>query len=435
MRRVMKFFLSILVLGFGLGEGAFAFSPDFHLGMETDFSRDVVTPAIFPILKAGIEDSSDHYKIDLEYKSSALLAKVGALSSKNAYYEFGDEQSTFQLSIGRKLINWSQLDENWGLGVFNVLDSWDRLRSFSQGLTGIFIRSENKFLNLNIFASYLMLPELSPNVVIENNRFESDHPQSVSAGPQTFDLLNRPTPLGYNLLIPSISSILLRPSFALTIDSSKNFDPFFGKLSFGHLPLNYFPIALQASLAIPIDQIVVDLRPRLLSHNLYNAEISLYFNDNSSAGFSFLADQTFNEELIPSDYTTTILGTTTYWSPWLKFGIFNLSYIYSQGGIVGDIGPYANPGHNLFSSQILYRNAAQLKVDWFEFTGKFLHEFSINANWIALDWKHQWNHHLNIFVGGDIISAESSSAVGGGAEFLSDLRALDRIRVGVNYVF
>ena len=89
----------------------------------------------------------------------------------------------------------------------------------------------------------------------------------------------------------------------------------------------------------------------------------------------------------------------------------------------------------LFRSQILYRNAAQLTINWSEFTGKFLHEFSINANWLALDWKHHWNNHLNSFIGGDIISAENASAIGGGAEFLSDLRALDRIRVGVTYVF
>ena len=34
-----------------------------------------------------------------------------------------------------------------------------------------------------------------------------------------------------------------------------------------------------------------------------------------------------------------------------------------------------------------------------------------------------------------MISAEKDAADTGGAEFLSDLRAIDRIRLGVNYVF
>ena len=431
----MPFVFPLLFIGLILSENAFAFSPEFHLGFESDFSRNVITPAIFPIVKAGIESSSENHKVDLELKMSAEQVKVNALSAKNVYYESGDDQSSLRFALGRKWIEWSQLDENWGLGASNPLDSWDRLRSFSQGLTGVFFSTESQSLHMDLFGSYLMLPEITPNVIIENNRFEYFHPQSVSAGPQTFNLLNRPTPLGYNLLIPNMSNILLRPSVAVLIKTNKNFYPFFGKAFFGHLPLNYFPIALQASLAIPIDQIVVNLQPRLLSHNLYSGELAYHWDENIGLGLSALTDQIFNEEFIPSDYTTAVLGSTTYWSPWIKLGTLKLSHIYSQGGIAGDIGPYANPNHNLFSSRVLYRNATQLQFDLAEISTKFLHEFSINANWIAMDWKHQWSNHINSFIGGDVISAESMAAIDGGAEFLSDLRALDRIRVGVNYVF
>jgi hypothetical protein len=430
----MKILLSILLIGSGLSESAHAFSPDFHFGVESDFSRPVVTPSTFSFFKTGIDASSENYQLDLELKMSFEHSKANALSSKNAFYQFiGDE--TFKLSLGRKWTNWSQLDENWGLGAFNALDSWDRLRSFSQGLTGLFMSVENEFVHFDFFASYLMLPEITPNVVIENNRFEFYHPQSVSAGPQTFELLNRPTPLGYNLRIPEISSILLRPSVAFSLETKKHYAPFFAKISYGYLPLNYFPMALQASLAIPIDEIVVDLRPRLLSHNLYNAEVAYEWNPGLIGGLSLTVDQIVSEEFIPADYTTAQLGTTTYFSPWIKIEIFKISHLYSQGGISTDIGPYANSSHNLFSSRILYRNATQLQISLSEITAKLLHEFSIEANWIAIDWKHQWNKKLSTTLGADILSAEAPAASNGGAEFISDLRALDRIRLGVNYVF
>lgn len=430
MRRVMRLILSFLFIGSGLGGSAFAFSPDFHLGLESSFSREVVTPAVFPIMRAGLESSADDHGLDLELKFSLAHPIVHAVSSKNAYYQF-----PFQLAVGRKWINWSQLDENWGLGAFNPLDAWDRLRSKSLGLSGFFFAVENENVRIDLFASYLMLPEINPNVIIENHQFNFYHPQSVSAGPQTFELLNRPTPLGYNLLIPNLARILFRPSVSFAVDSKKTIDPFNAKISYGYLPLNYFPMALQASLAIPIDQIVVDLRPRLLSHHLFNTEVALEVNEETRGGFSMLIDQLVREDSIPADYTTATLGTTTYWSPWIKFKNFKLSHVLSYGGIGVDTGPYANSTHNIFSSRILYRNATQLQFSISDFTAKLLHEFSIDANWIAVDWKHQWCENLNVLIGVDILSAEKIVADSGGAEFLADLRALDRIRLGVNYVF
>lgn len=430
MRRVMNLILSFLIFGFGLGVSAFAFSPDFHLGVESSFSREVVKPAIFPILNAGFNSTTDNSQLDLELRLSLEHPIVHAVSSKNAYFKF-----PFHLSIGRKWVDWSQLDENWGLGTFNPLDAWDRLRSKSLGLSGFFYEVENDDLRLDLFTSYLMLPEINPNVVIENHQFNMYHPQSVSAGPQTFELLNRPTPLGYNLLIPNLARILFRPSLALSLSTKKTIDPFSLKFSYGYLPLNYFPMALQASLAIPIDQIVVDLRPRLLSHHVFNGEIAYQMNEETRGGFSMLIDQVINEDVTPSDYTTAALGTVSYWSPWVKFNQFKLSHILSYGGISADTGPYANTVHNLFSSRILYRNATQLQFNFSSFTAKILHEFSIDANWIAVDWKHQWSENLSILVGMDVLSAEKIAADSRGAEFLADLRALDRIRLGVNYVF
>ena len=434
MRRVMEMFLSILILSVGLCGNAFAFSPDFHLGFESQISREVVTPSFFPILKTGFDAKSENYDLDLELKMSLNHAKVNAVSAKNIYYEVNGTDSPI-ISFGRKWMEWSQLDENWGLGVSNPLDSWDRLRSTSQGLTGIFLSHNIENLRLNLFVSYLSIPEISPNVVIENHRFEFYHPQSVSAGPQTFDLLNRSTPLGYNLLIPNLSSIIFRPSVIFSIEPVKKNNPFSGKATFGYLPLNYFPIALQASLAIPLDQIVVDLRPRVLSHNIYNAEISYQLDKETIFGISELVDQIFTESYIPSDYTTAALGLTSYFSPWIKLGNFKFSHLYALGGIGNDTGPYANPIHNLFSSRILYKNATQLQLKIDEISAKFLHEFSVNANWVSLDWKHQWGKNFSSVIGGDLISAEKDAAYNGGAEFLSDLRALDRIRVGVSYAF
>ena len=412
-----------------------ATAAEIQVGVETQVSRNVVRPNVFPITHAAIHGSSAHTEFDLKFRISPNHPQANALTSQNLHYRILEKDSAFQISIGRKFIAWNEGDEIWNTGIINPTDSWDRLRPASQGLTGLFISLDGDSVRFDLFGSYLMIPESLPNVVIENNQFRFEHPQSVSSGPQTFELLNRPTPLGYNLKLPSLSTLLLRPSLLASLESKKTLDPIHLRIAAGYLPLNYFPVALQASLAIPLDQIVVDLRPRALSHWVLSSDVSLRINDESTLGFSALRDEIKTENSLPDDYTTARLGATNYFSPWFKYGPFRLAQLWTFGGIGADIGPYASSNQNLFSSRILYRNATQLAIHWQELTARLTHEYSIQGNWIALDWNKQWSQNWSTVLGGDVISAEQLSASDRGAEFLADLRAIDRIRLGVTYVF
>jgi len=431
----MTFQLFSLILGSLWASNSFAAGTDYSLGFESQLSRNVVQPAFFPIMSAGMDGSSDQSDYDLKIRFSLEHPGVFAATSRNFYYQLTSKDSSIELSIGRKWLNWNEGDEIWGLGILNPIDAWDRLRSRSQGLTGLFAHTEGDFIAFDLFASYLTLPETMPNVVIENDQFKFYHPQSVSAGPQTFELLNKPTPLGYQLVIPELNTILLRPSIVTSFSTRKDLGPIRARITTGYLPLNYFPVALDAALSIAINTIVVNLRPRLLSHAVYSGEIAYQFEEKSEIGFSLTKDQIFSEKSLPGDYTTASLGSTIYYTPWIRIGAFRLSHLYSEGGLGADIGPYASKNQNIFSSRVLYRNATQLTYEWKEFSGRLLHEFSVNANWIAFDWNHSWDEDWSTVVGGDLISAEKLYASDRGAEFLPDLRALDRIRLGVKYVF
>ncbi len=431
----MRIKLFSLILGSLWVGHSIAADTHYSIGFESQLSRHVVQPSFFPVINGGLNGASDYSSYDLSIRSSMEHPSVLAITSKNFFYQLSPSESSFKLSIGRKWTNWSTGDEIWGLGILNPLDAWDRLRSRSQGLTGLFAHSEGDWIAFDLFASYLALPETMPNVVIENDQFKFYHPQSVSAGPQTFDLLNQPTPLGYKLLIPELNKILLRPSLITSFSIHKESSPIQGRLTAGYLPLNYFPVALDASLSIPINTIVVNLRPRLLNHAVYSAEISCLPEENTEIGVSATKDQIFTEKSLPSDYTTASLGSTMYYTTWIRFRNFRLSHLYSEGGLGPDVGPYASQNQNVFSSRILYRNATQLSWSWNEWMVRLLHEYSVNANWIALDWNHDWDNNWSTVIGGDLIAAEKISAADRGAEFLPDMRALDRFRLGVKYVF
>jgi len=406
-----------------------------RLGAESQFYREVAKPNFFPIIRAEVDGQTEQTEFDLQFRFNPSHPQANALTSRNFHYRFFESSSPFQISVGRKWINWSEADEIWNTGILNPLNSWDRLRPSSQGLSGLFLSSENESIRIDLFASYLMVPESTPNVIIENDQFQFYHPQSVSSGPQTYELLNRPTPMGYRLAIPSFGKLLLRPSLLGSIESRKSLAPFHIRVTAGYLPLNYFPVALQAALNINLDQIVVDLHPRILSHAVYSTDLSAELGESTRLGFSVIRDEIIAENALPSDYTATALSATNYLTPWVKFGAFRLSQVFSFGGVGADLGPNANPNsdQNLFSSRLLFRNATQLTVELDEITARYLHEYAVSGDWIALDWKKQWTANWSTVLGGDLINAGQFNASDRGAEFLGDLRALDRIRLGVTY--
>jgi hypothetical protein len=449
--------VSISMLAFGTSS-AHAFSPEYHLGVETDFSRHEVTPSTFPFVRLGMtaeSSESDHldeyeYKMDAEFKISPTHPKAYTLSSRNLYFGEKDQsyESPLRFSYGRRVIGWSGLDDMWGLGAFEPLDSWDRMRSFTQGLTGIFAYTETQKFNIRFFFSYLFAPELTPNTIIEDNHFAYEHPQSTTTAPQTLKLLNQDIPLGYQLDIPSISKIIFRQSFAFMIETKREI-PFYAKFSYGYMPLNYFPISLEAKQNIVLNQTIVKLRPRLLQHHLYDGEVAYRFSNAFSMGLTGLIDEPEKDELTSED-NTTILTTSYSYSPWIQYAFpqfkLILSHLWTRGGLDGDVGDFVDKSGqtSLFSSRILYRNATQLAITH-EFGKenphhptlvlKGIHEYAIDANWIAADFYYSPETNLTFYVGGDVISAGKTVAPDRGAEFLADMRAIDRIRLGVTYVF
>lgn len=459
--RRLRVWIKFQVLGVflcGMPLSTLAFSPEYSIDFENDLYRTTVKPSEFPILGAGIQFSSENdeslaeteyeYRGDFKIRMSPTHPKAFTFSSRNLYWGEKDQsyESPLRFTYGRRLIGWTKLDEMWGLGAFEPLNSWDRLRSFSQGLTGIFAYTETQVLNFRFFLSYLSIPESTPNVVIEKNHFLTEHPQATSSAPQTIDLFgtNKPTPIGYELDIPNISKVIFRPSIVFMVETKREI-PLQFKFVYGYLPLNYLPVALDGSYSLNSSTVPARLSPRLLSHNLYNLEASYRFNDHLSAGAVNLLDQP-NSENIPSNLITTPLTTSNTLSPWIQYELnrfkLTISQIWTTGGLDADTN--TTPGPSIFSSRMLYRNATSgsLQSELGNTNPhhpilqlKYVHEYSINGDWIAADFYYSLKPNLTLFVGGDLIGATRRASPDRGAEFLADLRTNDRVRFGANYVF
>jgi hypothetical protein len=280
--------------------------------------------------------------------------------------------------------------------------------------------------------------------VLENQQFVRAHPQAITSAPQTFTLLDQSLRANYYLNLPSISSILFRPGFSFSMETKREI-PISAKFVYGYLPLNYFPIALQGYTNISINEVVVNLRPRLLHHHIYNGELSYRVSDHLSFGGVAMVDQP-ESETIPSGEVATPLSVSTSWSPWIEYrgSSFEatLSQLWVFGGLESDVGPpeLRSDTSSRFSSRLLYRNATLFQIkkhllpenphDPILFF-KYIHEYSIKGDWFAIDLHYSIRPSLVLFAGGDILSSYRDVSPDRGAEFLADMRPLGRARLGV----
>jgi hypothetical protein len=426
------------------------------MGFESQIHSETATPQFFPVVSAGarVDSKTDEdgatarneWVGDARVRVSPTHFRAFALTSKNLYYGARDldDSSRLRLSFGRRHVGWSSLDALWNLGQVEPYDNWDRLRPSPQGLTGLFAYTETAYFDFRLFASYLMLPEIMPNVVINDQKqILSEHPQAINSAPRDFTLLGKPVPIGYNLELPAIQNILFRPSLLGQMETKREL-PYFAKIGFGYLPMNSFPIAIVASLPTQVNSVVATLTPRLLSHRVYLGEAGYRFNRKLEAGVGLLIDEPV-QDAVPENYTSMQLTTSVSTSPWIKMEFkrirVQLAHLIVSGGVGPDFGPLAGSGQNFMSSRLLYRNASQVALKWAlegtlrgsEVQFKYIHDYSVRGDWIAGDLLYSVNPRMGLVAGGDIISAYETTAPDRGAEFLSDMRTLGRIRLGVNY--
>jgi hypothetical protein len=425
----------------------------FLLGYEAQLHRPGITPNPFHILTVGAEftrESSDsRTRVDAQLAFNPENLKVWALRNPEARTTWNLSDG-LRFTLGRKLHRWNELDSSWNLSFIQPIDQWDRFRPAQQGLIGAFVDMDAGPFTLHLFGSYLMYPENIPNVVIENGKFASYHPQAISSTPQTITLLNQTTSLNYEIDYPVISDVVFRPSLMASLESPAR-SPLIFRILYGWKPYNFFTYALRGVLSIPANQIQIHIKPRVNHHQVIAGDLGYRVPETPlQFGVSALSDLPGPEMLSGTEYTYAPLSQSTLISPWLEwrqsaFG-FRASQLVWKGGTEADIGPYANPGAAVISSHVFYRNATQLSAhiqlpfvhERARIEGRWIHEYEIGADTIGGDLTFPVSTSLGemrILAGGDLVQTTLDSNPNRGSEMLIDLRTLDRARLGVTLAF
>lgn len=358
-----------------------------------------------------------------------------------------------QFTVGRKLVNWSDIDRTWGAGAFEPRFRWDYLRPQEVGLLGNFLQIDKGLVKVTLFASPLYIPDRGAPLDFSDGRIHSISPWVVNP-PYRTTVLNKDTPVHYEAKVPEISEIVLQNSVGGQVSVGGTQGSWFSS-SYAYKPMNQLLMSYDGYLPLGTSgEVRATLYPRAAYHHLAAADVG-YRGAQMAGSISFLAD-------LPSDVPTDPLlnsqqvGKFFLLSPTLRLkpfgktangGEMSLSYLRVFGSDMPDKGGDPALGGDLadgvtskFDSRYPYKNAflfsAQLPT-WRKLSAdlKVLLDFQHPGTIVSWYFNYAASKDWRLFLATDVLSSFSKEDVIDGTDFIKRYRENDRVAGGVNFVF
>lgn len=124
----------------------------------------------------------------------------------------------YEVSFGRLLVNWSEIDKTWGLGKINNRKNFDFFEPGQEGLLGVrFKKSLGDYFVLDVFASAFYIPQLNPasrinsgeGSITSKNPWANTPPSSITDTTLAAD----PIRIFYRVDTPAIQDIFFKESY------------------------------------------------------------------------------------------------------------------------------------------------------------------------------------------------------------------------------
>lgn len=350
------------------------------------------------------------------------------------------------LSVGRKKVRWSQIDESFGLGIYQPLFKWNPLQPESQGLTGVFLHAEDMHSaipwSITLFGSPLYIPNQGAGYEIKDGQFEKTNPY-FGQRPRVAELSGQRASLQYNVQKPDMSDVIYQQSFAGMVAVGDRRKGGFAQGAFAQKPMNELSLGFQGAL-MPNQKLDTQISPRVVHHNVASGEARYSFS-HVSFGIAGLSD-TPQEPKFESQWTYVQYSQAVLISPFIDLKFFgaeiNLAALSVQGGETSYEGPLANEAKDVLTPLYPFRNAAmaQLKYQYrlkrhenIGLSTRYLRgekgEFDLWTTTVAYQWQERWALQMvSQLVAVQPVPANEST-------IFHSYPDNDLIGVGVSYVF
>lgn len=271
-------------------------------------------------------------------------------------------------SVGRKKVDWSRLDENFKLGIYQPIFKWNALQTDSQGLTGIFIHLEPEATvipwGITLFGSPLFIPNQGPGYEIKDGKFEKNNPY-FNTPPSQAEINGQKTEFIYSIEKPEMNEIINHESFAGRIFFGKDNDGFHAQASYAQKPNNELDLGFQGVL-VPGKKIDTKILPKVMYHSVASGEIH-YTWSILTLGFEALKDTPQNADF-DSPWTYAYFAESQLYSSfaevkWKELEV-SLASLTVRGGESTFLGPRSAEAENVLVPRYPFRDALQARAKY-----------------------------------------------------------------------
>ena len=409
-------------------------------------------------------------KVKIHQKSEIFEGHVDALAGKYLNWGgshfavqelYGSSQNLLKktnIAFGRKIEFWSQLDQDWQLGLWEPKYNLDPLRPYNQGLTGLFVKYEDGPWELLALASPVFVPTMGPEIKEKDGSLVSDSRWYRSPSPEG-PIMGEKTDIVYSLEIPDIQKLVTNPGYAARARYGKTTDGLWLSANAAYKPINNLALKYDASLAITDSAAEgqVSVSPAVVYHKLMGADIGWNFS-KAMISASWLQDRP--ERYLPenpnsdTDWVLQQPGDMDiyglHFQSWVDQSYFvdpvviQLDYLKAYEQETRDQASDGSDRGSLFPSRLNFTNAVSVKaaLPFRSSAGtRILTQFGLMreidqnggllSSTVTFYPAQKWAWTL----GADVLAVDDPSSENTDTRFFNQFRANDRFYSGVTYAF
>jgi hypothetical protein len=406
----------------------------------------------------GRNNSFSTLDLELDTKTKASLidsralvqAEIGLNNSEYRFIEFPELYlatsrkltGNAQTTLGRKLVAWSALDDNWGSGAFESRFRWDYIHPQEVGLLGLYQEVDAGPVKMTAFYSPIFIPDRGAPLDFTNGRVHSISPWAVNP-PYEIQVRNTTVPVNYGAEIPSVGNIIRQNSFAGQIRYDQGKYGFWTAGSYAYKPMNELLMSYEANLTGSAAN--VTLFPRVAYHHVASLDIGergktmsatisgiadLPTDDATDLGTLRTSQQVGDLYLLSPNFTVSPFGVGR--------GTFSLTYLRVFGVDPPDTG-YLADGTSEFDSRYPFKSAFLFSAElptWRRLSANFRLLYDMQNPGTIASWMFTYvpQRDWKLFLATDILSSFTGDNAEG-TDFIHRYRENDRVTGGVAYVF
>lgn len=331
-------------------------SPSFEANQKTNYQFVGMTLKSSPF-------TDDAVKMDIEGAVAFGAPLLNYLNISEAYFQ-NKQSDTEKLIIGRKLMDWSELDSRWDFGLWQPLFQWNPLSSEPQGLSGIFWQAERPNYAITIFASPLFIPNQGPTFEISDGAFVRGNPW-FRRPPESVRIFEEVTQVDYSFEHPDETQVVFQTSYGALL-SFGSADSVRAQLSYMYKPSNELAIGYNGLLDTSRLRGIVDLKPQVFFHSMsgfdYSHRLGMF-----RYGVSLVLDRPQKDLEFDEKWTHPKFQDAVLASPFAELigSHFTLSLqaLNVSGGEVTEVGDMANVDRAPLTMRYPFQQAVKVALE------------------------------------------------------------------------